>query len=101
MRFQEFQNGLETAPQLLRQFLWLQPLGGNPASSSPIPFHSLKRVAFFIEHPLNLQNDLNITPDVQSLVSTTFLGFRKGNCDSQNRRTYAGSFVTWLTSPIL
>ena len=78
MRFQELQNGLKTSAQLLRQFLWLQTLGGNPPPSCPIPFHSLKGMSFFIQHPLDFQNDLDIAPHVQPLIPTAFFWLKKG-----------------------
>jgi hypothetical protein len=77
MRLKNFQNGLQIAPQLLRQLFGLDALTRHTTPTGPIPFHTFERISFFVQHAFDFQHRFDIFAHIESLIATTFLRLQK------------------------
>lgn len=75
MRIDDLQNDLEIASQLFGDLPRPQAAGSSPPTTDPISLHALKRMPFFIQHALDVQDGFDIALNVQSLITSTLLGF--------------------------
>ena len=72
-----FSGWPEDFPVIFGLILSAYPLGGDTTTARPVSFHAFQCIPFLVEHPFDFQYRLDITPHIESLVSSAFLGLEK------------------------